>query len=97
MEKYFITLNKKKIMPEKVLVGKITHFFGSIGVAVIELSGNLKVGNKISVEGATTNFKQTVESMQIDHKPITLASAGQAIGMKMSDKVRVGDQIFIDE
>ena len=53
-------------MSEKVLIGKITHFFSAIGVAVIELSGSLSVGDSISVEGASTNFKQKVESMQVE-------------------------------
>ena len=83
-------------MSEKVLVGKITHYFSGIDVAVIELSGNLKVGDKVSIEGAKTNFKQTVESVQIDHKPVTSASAGQAVGMKVSEKVRTGDQVFTE-
>ncbi|NOX71516.1 MAG: translation elongation factor-like protein [Candidatus Micrarchaeota archaeon] len=81
-------------MEEKRLVGKITHFFDKIGVAVIELSANIKKGDKISIEGATTNFIQDVESMQIDHKEVAEVMAGQAVGMKMSEKVRAGDQVF---
>lgn len=84
-------------MSEKVLIGKITHFFSTISVAVIELSGGLNVGDSISVEGASTNFKQKVDSMQIDHKPVVNASAGQAVGMKVAEKVREGDQVFIEK
>ena len=81
-------------MDEKELAGEITHFFDKISVAVVELSRDLKKGDKISVEGITTNFVQTVESMQIEHADIKEAKAGQAVGMKMSEKARPGDRIF---
>ncbi len=81
-------------MAEKELVGKITHFFDKLGVGVVELSAELKQGDMISVEGATTNFTQTVDSMQVEHEQIDDAKPGQSVGMKMSDKVRPGDQVF---
>ena len=67
-----------------------------IGVAVIELSGNIKAGDTISIEGATTNIQQKVESMQIDHKPVETAGKGKSIGLKVSDRVREGDQVFLE-
>ncbi len=76
-------------------VGKITHYFGNIGVAVIEMTGGLKAGQKIKVKGATTNFEQKVESMQEEHKKIAEAKKGQAIGMKMKEKVRENDAVYI--
>ncbi|MCD6496582.1 MAG: translation elongation factor-like protein [Candidatus Aenigmarchaeota archaeon] len=84
-------------MPEKVLIGKIAHYFSKIGVAVIELSAPLSLGDTISIEGPTTSYKQKVESMQIEHKPITEAEAGQSVGMKVDEKVREGDQVFIEK
>jgi putative protease len=81
-------------MGEKKPIGKITHYFTKIGVAVIELSGELKVGDKISVEGATTNIKQTVDSMQIEHKSVQAAGKGQSIGLRISDRAREGDDVF---
>jgi putative protease len=79
---------------EKKLIGKITHYFGNLGVGVIDLVDSLKVGDKISIEGATTNFQQEVKSMQIDRKDIEEAKKGDDIGIKLSDKVREGDQVF---
>lgn len=79
---------------KKKLVGKITHYFGNIGVGVIDLVDSLKVGDKISVEGTTTNFQQQVKSMQIDRKDIEEAKKGDDIGIKLDDKVREGDQVF---
>ncbi|MEM1822569.1 MAG: hypothetical protein QXX33_00305 [Candidatus Hadarchaeales archaeon] len=85
---------EERMQPQKRLVGKVTHYFTKIGVGVIELSDELKVGDKISIEGATTNFQQTVESMQIEHKPVDKAGPGQSIGLKVKDRVREGDLVY---
>lgn len=79
---------------EKKLVGKVTHYYGKIGVAVVELEDELKLGDEISIEGRTTNFRQKVESMQIEHKPIEVARAGDSIGLKVIEKVREGDKVY---
>ena len=79
---------------EKKLIGKIIHFFTNINVAVIELSDALKVGDKLSFEGATTNFEQKLDSMQIHNKPVNEARKGDAIGIKVRERVREGDQVF---
>ncbi len=78
-------------------VGSITHYFNKIGVAVIELTDTLKEGDKIKIKGATTDFDQIVSSMQIEHEKLEEAKAGQAIGMKVSEDVRAGDEVFIVE
>ncbi|MFC1753844.1 translation elongation factor-like protein [Thermoproteota archaeon] len=75
-------------------IGKIKHFFGKISVAVIELTGELNVGDKIHVKGPSTDFIQPVDSMQIDHKDVEKATPGQAVGMKTSDPAREGDVVF---
>ena len=82
-------------MPDKKLIGKVTHFFSKINVAGIQLSDTLKVGEKISIEGATTNFEENIESMQIDNKAVTEAKAGDLIGIKVKDKTRVGDDVYL--
>ena len=79
---------------EKILVGKISHYFSKIGVAVIELTDTLAVGDEISIEGRVTNLRQTVESMEIEHKKIDGAKPGDSIGMKVSDKVREKDNVY---
>ena len=80
-------------MPEKE-VGKITHFFSKISVAVIELKDTIKVGDELRFEGATTDFSQKVDSMQIEQDSIQEAKAGQEIGMKVKDRVREGDLVY---
>lgn len=84
-------------MPEEVekkLVGKVTHYYGKIGVAVIELLDELKVGDEISIEGKVTSFRQRVESMEIEHEKIEKAKAGESIGLKVEEKVREGDSVY---
>jgi putative protease len=78
----------------KKLVGKVSHYFTKIGVGVIELSDELKVGDRISIEGATTNVQQNVRSMQIEHAEVQSAGAGAAIGMKVDQRVREGDLVY---
>lgn len=82
-------------MAEKKLVGKVTHFFTNISVAVIKLSDELKVGDKISIEGATTDVQQKVDSMEIDKKKVESAEKGQSVGMKVKGRVREGDQVYL--
>ena len=78
-------------------VGKITHYFNKIGVAVVELADTLKEGDKIRIKGSSTDFEQTVESMQIEHEQVKEAAAGQSIGLKVKDVVREGDEVFVVE
>ncbi len=79
---------------EKKEIGKVAHYFTKIGVAVIELSDELKVGDKISIEGATTNLQETVNSMQIEHENVEKAEAGKSIGLKVQDRVRENDAVY---
>jgi len=76
------------------LIGKITHYFGKIGVGIIELKKKLKVGETIHIKGATTDFEQKVKSMQIDHEDVDKAKKRDAIGIKVKDKVREGDEVY---
>lgn len=79
---------------EKKLIGKISHYYTKIGVAVIDLVDTLKVGDEISIEGASTNLRQAVDSMEIEHKNIQSAKKGDSIGMKVSDRVRENDSVY---
>lgn len=80
---------------EKKLIGKVTHYFSKINVAGIQLSDNLAVGSRISIEGATTAFEEVIDSMQIDNKSVTEAKPGDLIGIKVNEKTRVGDNVFL--
>jgi len=80
-------------MPEKE-IGIITDFFARPVVAAVELSGELKVGDKIRIHGHTTDMELIVASMQIHNQDVTAAKAGDAVGLKVTDKVRHGDKVY---
>lgn len=77
-----------------VEVGRVTHFFSKISVAVIELKAPLAVGDTIAIKGPTTDFEQAVESMQIEHQNVQKATAGQSIGLKVTQRVRETDIVY---
>jgi len=79
---------------EVVEVGRITHFFTKISVAVVELKAPLAVGDRIVIKGPLTDFEQVVDSMQIEHKNVTRAEAGQSIGLKVAQRVREKDIVY---
>ena len=76
-------------------VGTVTHYFSKIGVAIVELSDTLSVGDHILTKGMTTNVEQTVDSMQIEHASVKKAEAGESIGLKVGDRVREGDTVYV--
>jgi putative protease len=77
-----------------VEVGRVTHFFSKISVAVLEVTAPLAIGDRILVKGPSTDFEQVVESMQIEHKNIQKAEAGQSIGLKTVQHVREKDVVY---
>ena len=80
---------------EEMHVGKITHYFSKISVAVIEVTdGSIKVGDVIRIKGHTSDFKQKVDSMQIEHDKVEIAEPRQSIGMKVSEPVRANDLVY---
>ncbi len=81
--------------PARKAVGKITHFYPNISVAVVELSGTLKTGDKISIEGHGSSFEQEVESMQIEHEQVETAKKGEAIGMKVEQPVKENAIVYL--
>jgi translation elongation factor EF-Tu-like GTPase len=80
-------------MPEEK-VGVVKDYFAKIGVAGIDLTGTLKVGDTIHIAGHTTDLEQVVDSMQIDLQAVEEAKAGDAIGIKVKDRCRGGDVVY---
>jgi len=77
------------------LVGKITHYFSNIEVGVVKLTGSLAEGDEIRIVGGEdTDFKQTVKSIESEHKKIKKAKKGQEIGLKISKKAREGYKVY---
>jgi len=78
----------------ETLVGKITHYYNRIGVAVIELTDELKLGDTIHILGHTTDFEQTISSLEIEHKKVLSIKPGMDAALKVAESVRAGDQIY---
>jgi putative protease len=77
------------------LIGKISHYYSNIGVAVIDLTGALKVGDSIRIVGGeNTDFTQEVDSMEIDRKKIKTAKSGSSIGLKIKEKAREDYKVY---
>ncbi|MGQ9588453.1 MAG: translation elongation factor-like protein [Thermoplasmata archaeon] len=82
-------------MAEEIQVGTVIQFFAKPCVAAIEITaGSLAIGDTIKIKGATTDFEQKIESMEIDRKPVPNASVGQAVGVKVKERVRPHDRVF---
>jgi len=75
-------------------VGKITHYFDKIGVAVVELSDSLSVGDNIKISGHDSELTMPVTSMQIEHEQIKEAKKGDTVGMKVDQEVKEGDEVY---
>jgi translation elongation factor EF-1alpha len=80
-------------MPD-VEIGMVTDFFAKPIVAGIELSGTLRIGDRIHIKGSTTDMELTVESMQIERINITEGKPGDLVGIKVLDRVRRGDKVY---
>ncbi len=76
-------------------IGEITHYYSNIGVGIIKLSGKLEVGTSVHIQGTTTDFEQDIAEMQFDHKNIEAGKKGQEVGIKVSEKVREGDEVYL--
>jgi hypothetical protein len=79
----------------EILIGTVSDFFARPMVAGLELSSPLKIGDTIHIKGHTTDITMTVDSMQIDNANVTAANAGAAVGIKLPDRARKGDAVFI--
>lgn len=79
---------------ELVEIGKVTHFFTKISVAIVELTDTVSVGDTILIKGPTTSVEQKVDSMQIEHENVQKATPGQSIGLRVNDRVREHDMVY---
>lgn len=87
---------KKKPAKRAVLkpVGKVTHFYGGIKVAIVKFSKPVRQGTEVTFKGATTEFSQKLDSMQYDHEAVKVAAKGKQTGVKVKKRVREGDLVY---
>lgn len=78
-------------------IGKVTHFYSEISVAIIKFNKKVPTGIALYFKGATTDFKDTAKSIQYDHKPIAAAPKGKQVGIKVKKRVREGDSVYAVE
>ena len=81
-------------MSQEVQIGTVSDFFSKPVVAGIELTADLKVGDKLHITGHTTNIELVVESMQIENRNVAQAKVGDAVGIRVPSRVRRGDKVF---
>ncbi|MFH1607813.1 MAG: translation elongation factor-like protein [archaeon] len=82
-------------MAKEKEIGTVSSYFSHVGVAAIKLSGKLEVGNKVHIKGNTTDFEVDIDSIQIERKDVQKAKKGDHIGIKVPDKVRPNDKVFL--
>jgi len=76
-------------------IGIVSSFFSQVGVAAIKLTDKLKVGDKIHIKGHTTDFEHKIVDMQIERKSVKEAKKGNHVGIKIPEKVRPNDKVFL--
>lgn len=76
-------------------VGVITHYYTKLGVGIVKLTADLKVGDNVRFEGVKTKFEQPIKEMELDHKKIEVAKKGQEVGVKLVDRVREKDKVLL--
>ncbi len=76
-------------------IGTVSSYFSHVGVAAIKLSAGLKVGGKVHIKGHTTDFEKKIEGMQIEREDVKAAKKGDHIGIKVPEKVRPNDKVFL--
>lgn len=79
---------------EEKEIGVITHYYGKLSVGIVRLSDTLKVGDTVHIKGHSSDFTQVVDSIQIEHKNVSEAKAGDLIGLKVIQKVHEHDKVY---
>jgi hypothetical protein len=80
------------------LIGHVTHYYSRLGVAVLDLTDSIRLGDVVHILGSTTDLRQVVRSMQIEHEPVEEVGPGQEVALEVDRRVRPRDRIFrLDE
>ena len=83
------------IIIDKDLIGKVIHYYDKIGVAVVKLTKDIKIGDKVKFEKNGTSFEQVIESMQLEHKPVDEARTGEEVAIKVSQVAKAGTNLYL--
>ncbi len=85
---------KKAAEPKPI--GQVTHYYNKIRVAIVRFKRDVRVGTHLRFRGTTTDFALAVTSMQFNHQPVQIAKKNKLIGIRVSKRVREGDQVFLE-
>ncbi|MBI4992380.1 MAG: translation elongation factor-like protein [Candidatus Harrisonbacteria bacterium] len=86
----------KKVPRTDKPVGEVTHYYSHLGVAIVKFNQDIPAGKNLTFQGATSDFSQDVTSMQVDRKSVDKAPKGKEVGIKVKDKVREGDKVYLN-
>jgi putative protease len=78
----------------EVEIGRVTHYYSHLSVAVLQLNENLKLGDKIHILGHTTDFVQRVNSIEVEHHPVVWVKPGDHVAIKVIEPVREHDVVY---
>ena len=78
----------------EVLIGRVSHYYSKLGVAALDLKAPLHKGDRIRVQGHTRYMEETASSLEIDHRRVDEASPGDAVAVKVLERVRKGDEVY---
>jgi len=78
----------------EVEIGSVTHFYGHLCVAIVQLNESLKLGDKIHILGHTTDFEQRVTSIEVEHHPVVWVKPGDHVAVKVIGPVREHDIVY---
>ena len=84
-------------MAKSNLIGKVSHWYDKLGVAVIKLDKTLKVGDQIKVKRGDDEFTEAITSMQLDHESVNSGKKGDEIAVKVSQPAKEGAEVYIAE
>lgn len=76
-------------------IGIVTHYYTKLSVGIIKLEKDIKLGDNLHFKGFTTDFKQVLDDMQFEHKQVEEGKKGQEVGIKVTKKVRDGDEVYL--
>lgn len=75
-------------------IGQITHYFGHLSVAAVQLEAPIEIGQRVHIKGHTTDLVQTVDSMEVDHQRVERAAPGDDVALHVNDHVRENDTVY---
>ena len=78
----------------EIKIGKVTHFYNRISVAVLQLTGELRLGDRVLIIGHSTELSQVVSSMEIEHRKVQTVGPGQEVALKVAEPVHAGDDVY---